>query len=163
MGYDGVMPPTAAATADPMDAFTRVLRDEGVNAALRYLNGRVEHRCTAIYRLRDMTVANLYLYDRLGQLLPESLAVVPLGDSFCQHALRDGALRISDSRESDQVTGSPFKGVVIAYHGLPLVGRDGNLFGTLCHFDFEPRTLPDAEFDFLQKVVRLLPQHLERG
>lgn len=156
------MSPFTEGPSAGFEEFTRVLREEGIVASLRFLNGRVDHRCTAIYRLQDMSVCNLYLYDRQGELLPESLGVVPLTDSFCQHALRDGVLRIDDSRDSDLVTGSPFKGVVIAYHGLPLVGRDGNLFGTLCHFDFVPRELSDDEFAFLQKAVRLLPSHLER-
>ncbi|MDM0072924.1 GAF domain-containing protein [Variovorax sp. J2P1-59] len=149
-----------AAVATPTAEFEQILRNEGVLAGLRFLNQRVEHRCTAIYRLEAMTVRNLYLYDREGALLPESLGVVPLGDSFCQHAIREGAFLTDDSRADPRVDGSPFKGVVLAYHGIPLVDKSGQLFGTLCHFDFEPRRLSDQEFEFLQEAARVLSTHL---
>lgn len=35
--------------ASALDQFTDILRTQGVAASLRYLNQRVEHRCTAIY------------------------------------------------------------------------------------------------------------------
>ncbi|QGJ18818.1 MULTISPECIES: GAF domain-containing protein [unclassified Polaromonas] len=145
----------------PLADFTRILGAGGVLAGLAFLNGRVTHRCTAIYRLEAMTVRNLYLFDREGSLLPESLGVVPLGDSFCQHAMREGAFLTDDTRGDSRVDGSPFKGVVVAYHGLPLLDARGELFGTLCHFDFVPRPLPDGEFEFLQNAARVLPAYLK--
>ncbi len=146
--------------ASPVAEFSHVLSHEGIVAGLQFLNRRVAHRCTAIYRLEAMTVRNIYIYDREGALLPESLGVVPLGDSFCQHALRDGAFLSSDTRDDSRVDGSPFKGVVVAYHGIPLVGQNCELFGSLCHFDFVPRSLSDEEFEFMQKAARVLSAYL---
>jgi len=140
--------------------FAEVLKRDGVVAGLGFLNRRVEHRCTAIYRLEQLTVRNLFLYDRQGALLPEALGVVPLGDSFCQHALRDGAFLADDTREDTRVDGSPFKGVVIAYHGIPLLDNKGQLYGSLCHFDFVPHSLADEEFEILQQAARVLPTYL---
>ena len=145
----------------PLADFTRILGAEGILAGLAFLNDRVTHRCTAIYRLEGQTVRNLYLFDREGNLLPESLGVVPLGHSFCQHVLRDGSFLTEDTSKDSRVDGSPYKGVVVAYHGLPLLDGRGELFGTLCHFDFVPRPLPDGEFEFLQKAARVLPAFLK--
>jgi GAF domain-containing protein len=144
----------------PLADLTRVLAAEGALAGLAFLNQRVTHRCTAIYRLEAMTVRNLYLFDREGLLLPESLGVVQLDESFCQHAMRDGSFLTEDTRADSRVDGSPFKGVVVSYHGLPLLDARGELFGTLCHFDFVPRSLADSEFEFLQKAARVLPAYL---
>jgi GAF domain-containing protein len=49
---------------------------------------------------------------------------------------------------------------VVAYHGIPLVDKNEQLFGTLCHFDFEPRRLPDEEFEFLHQAARVLSAYL---
>ena len=150
------------ALSSPVAEFGRILGSEGVVAGLGFLNRRVEHRFSAIYRLEAMTLRNLYLYDREGALLPESLGVVPLGDSFCQHALHDGSFRTDDSRTDPRLDGSPFQGVVLAYHSVPLVDDAGELFGTLCHFDFVPHSLSDGEFELLQQAARVLPPYLRR-
>ena len=159
--FQSMMPSTLL--TPPIAEFAQVLSREGAVAGLRFLNRRVEHRCTAIYRLEALTVRNLYIYDREGALLPELLGVVPLGDSFCQHALRDGSFLSDDTRTDPRVEGSPFKGVVVAYHGLPLLDNACELFGSLCHFDFVPRSLPDEEFEFLQHAARVLSSYLMRG
>jgi GAF domain-containing protein len=150
----------STAIATPIAEFEQILLKDGVIAGLRYLNRRVEHRCTAIYRLEAMTVRNMYLYDRQGSLLPEALGVVPLGDSFCQHAIREGSFLSDDTRADSRVDGSPFKGVVVAYHGIPLVDQSDQLFGTLCHFDFETRRLSDEEFEFLHQAARVLSAYV---
>jgi len=140
--------------------FARLIEHEGIVAGLAFLNRRVDHRCTAIYRLEHLTVRNVYLFDRQGAQLPEALSVVPFGDSFCQHAIREGAFLTEDTREDARLDGSPFQGVVVAYHGLPLSDKRGQLFGSLCHFDFKPRQLPDEELEILQQAARVLPAYL---
>lgn len=67
----------------PLPELQAALRDHGVVAGLRWLNGRVAHRCTAIYQLKASTIRLQYLFDRQGQTLPKSMAVVPLTDSYC--------------------------------------------------------------------------------
>lgn len=146
---------------DPVSSLISILRAEGVDAALAFLNRRVEHRCTAIYRLEAMTVRNLYIYDRRGELLPEALGVVPLQDSFCQHVLREGHFNTSNSETDSRLDGSPFQGVVMAYHGVPLLNSEGRLFGSLCHFDYESRPLSDEEFAFLQQAAGALSGFLK--
>ena len=146
---------------DSISSLSQVLCTEGIVAALAFLNRRVEHRCTAIYRLEAMTVRNVYLYDRQGELLPESLGVVPLQDSFCQHVMRDGAFGTSNSTADTRLDGGPFQGVVMAYHGVPLLDDAGQLFGSLCHFDFESRPLSDEEFAFLQQAASAFSAHLQ--
>ena len=140
--------------------FERVLEQDGILAGLRFLNRRVAHRCSAIYRLQHLTARNLYFHDREGALLPAAFGTVPLGDGFCQHALREGCFLTDDTRTDSRVDGSPFKGVVIAYHGLPLLDKTDRLFGSLCHFDFVPRSLPDEEFEMLKEAASLLPAFL---
>jgi GAF domain-containing protein len=147
------MSPSAYGTLDPLRA---ALRREGLAGGLRFLNARVPHRYTAAYRVQQDTLINLDLFDKAGEVRPEFLASVPLNDSFCQFVLRDGEFRTRCSGQDGRLDGHPYQGVMGAYHGVPLVDDNGGLFGTLCHFDTTDRTLPDEEFEFLQKAAHLM-------
>lgn len=138
-----------------------VIEKGGRSAGLAYLNKRVPHRFTAIYRLDHAIMKNVDLVDKEGIGLPD-LQEVPLGNSFCQFVLRDGKFLTADSSGDDRLDGHPYQGVVGSYVGLPLLGNDGELWGTFCHFDIANKPLQDEEFDFLQKVARLLPRYLPR-
>jgi GAF domain-containing protein len=138
-----------------------VLSQRGCHAGLEFLNERVDHRFTAIYRLDNALMKNVDLVDKERIGLPD-LQEVPLGNSFCQYALRDGQFLTSASGDDRRLDGHPYQGVVGSYVGLPLLGNDGELWGTFCHFDIANRPIQDEEFDFLQKVARLLPRYMPR-
>ncbi len=142
--------------------FVEVTMAEGVPGGLRLLNQRVPHRYTALYALRGGVLKNLFLYDKAGEARPEFLEEVPIGDSFCQFVLRDGCFLTSDTGSDHRLDGHAYQGVLRAYHGVPLVGDDGELFGTLCHFDARECDLSEDEFQYLQKVTRLLPACLPK-
>lgn len=81
---------------------------------------------------------------------------MPLGISFCQLVLRDGVFPTRNSAHDDRLEGHPFKGVMVAYHGVPIPSPRGGLLGTLCHFDVLAQSLSDAEFENLRGVARIL-------
>ncbi|MET4575998.1 GAF domain-containing protein [Ottowia thiooxydans] len=135
------------------------LTSGGLTAGLDQLNQRVRHRFTAVYRLDGDTLRNVAIVDKLGEVVPEQLLAVPLGSSFCQFVLRDGVFTVDGSYDP-RLVGHPYKGVVNAYVGLPLMKTGGELLGTFCHFDFEPLQMADSEFQFLEKVTRELPQYI---
>lgn len=146
-----------ATTPAPLAEFTEALELQGVEAALAVLNTRVAHRYTAIYQLDGNVLRNLFLYDKAGETLPQHLAAVDMGMSFCQFVLRDGAFLTDNSAFDSRLDGHPYKGVMVAYHGVPMTSAEGDLVGTLCHFDVEPRGLTSGEFECLQTAAQLLP------
>ncbi len=102
---------------------------------------------------------NVAIVDKLGEVVPEHLLAVPLGSSFCQFVLRDGVFN-HDGSDDSRLLGHPYKGVVNAYVGLPLMKNGVDLLGTFCHFDFSPMQVTDEEFQFMEKVARELPRYL---
>lgn len=42
------------------------------------------------------------------------------------------------------------------YYGVPLLGEDGRVFGSVCHFDLEPRAMSPDNLELLEAVSRLL-------
>lgn len=132
-----------------------VLRTDGIAAAVQLLNERVPHRCSAVYALRKNVLTCTVLVDKRNEATPESLAAVPLDDSFCQFAFRDQSFRTDDAPADTRLDGNPFQKIVISYHGVPLMKASGELYGSLCHFDFDAKPLDDDEFLSLQQAARL--------
>lgn len=144
-----------------LDDIESALLKGGLPEALKLLNGRVQHRFTAIYRLEDMALHNVCLVDKTADDFDTSvLQKLPLGDSFCQFVIRDGFFKTSHTTGLDMLNGHPYQGVLESYVGLPLMKNSGEMFGTLCHFDFAEKVISDDEFLYLQKVARLLPRFL---
>ena len=144
-----------------LHTFRAHLEQGGLADGLRFLNERVPHRFTGVYRLRDGTLHSVGLFDKLNEVLPEGLKAVPLGDSFCQFVLRDGGFSTACTAQDERLNGHVYQGVVGSYIGLPLTHRGDDLQGTLCHFDFEDRApVSEDEYAFLNKAALLLPRFL---
>jgi GAF domain-containing protein len=135
-----------------VDQFKAALDAGGATAALAFLNAGVPHRYSAVYRLEAGKLTNVLLHDKAGEVRPEFLAVVPFETSFCQFVIRDGAFRTSDSTTDHRLDGHPYQGVMVSYHGVPIV-MDGEVWGTMCHFDVKVLPLAEAEFELLRDAA----------
>lgn len=143
--------------------YVDVAAREGIAAVLVELNRRVPHRYTAVYRLDDgQVLRNVELVDKANELRPEFLAEVPFGNSFCQFVLRQGRFLTDDSSLDDRLDGHPYKGVMRAYHGVPVVDDGGSLIGTLCHFDVQSQPINDEEFAHIEAVAKVIHPFLPR-
>lgn len=131
-------------------------------AGLDFLNARVPHRYTGIFRLHQGALHNTFLYDKLGEIVPEFLQVVPLADSFCHLTIRDGVFKTDNSANDQRLDGHKYQGVLRSYVGLPLVDNQGHLYGTICHFDELALGLADEEFEIFHKAAKLLPGYLDK-
>ena len=140
--------------------FHHAFEKGGLYGALGYLNRRTSFRYTAIYRLDGQMMRNIFLYDRLGEN-PTHLAEVPLVDSFCQFVLEDNGFNTVNSANDARLLGHPYQGVLNSYFGLPLSRAAGTIYGTLCHFDFEPMKISDSEIALLEAVSTLLMDQLD--
>ncbi|WCM87502.1 guanylate cyclase [Acidovorax sp. NCPPB 3576] len=143
--------------------FHAMLQAEGLFPAMEALNRGVPHRYTGIFQVIESQLINVFLYDKQQQIRPEALAVVALDNSFCQFVLRDGSLLVDNSMHDERLLASSFRGVVVAYHGVPVPDRRGGLYGTLCHFDLVEQRLPSAQFELLQAAGGLLYPYLPHG
>lgn len=149
----------ATLTAPSIAEYKTLLEREGP-AGLAYLNGRVPHRYTGVFRLQDGQMRNAFLYDKQGEIVPDFLEVVPLQESFCQFTLKEGLFVTCDSGGDARLAGHKYQGVLLSYCGLPLVDNFGGLYGTICHFDAQAMELPEAEFAFFRQAARVLPAYL---
>ncbi len=111
----------------------------------------LERFARLVRSLLGVPVALVTLVSADEQVFPGALGLpepwqttrsTPLSHSFCQHVvLSREPLVIADAREHPLVRDNlaiPDLGVV-AYAGHPLVGADGDVVGSLCAIDTEPR------------------------
>jgi GAF domain-containing protein len=142
-----------------LDSFRSALKAGGASAALSYLNAGVPHRYSAVYRIEGGCLKNLWLHDKGGEVRPEFLATVPFESSFCQFVIRDGHFTTSDSAADRRLDGHPYQGVMVSYHGVPILSG-AEIWGTLCHFDPAALPLAEGEFELLRQAAGSRPGFL---
>ncbi|MBT9462747.1 MAG: guanylate cyclase [Hydrogenophaga sp.] len=145
-----------------IDLLQAALQQGRLRQGLELLNAPVAHRYTALYRLSDGVLRNVELADKENEIKPEFLEEVPLKDSFCQFVLRDGLFKSSNTADDHRLDGHKYQGVLMTYHGVPVLDNQGELFGTLCHFDALTCPLSDEHFDLLKAAAGMLPAYLPR-
>jgi GAF domain-containing protein len=80
----------------------------------------------------------------------------PLSHSFCQHVVESGRpLVISDAREHPVLRDNPaIRDLgIIAYVGAPLITPSGNVLGTLCAIDHQPRHWTTEQIEILSNLA----------
>lgn len=135
-----------------------VLNTHGLIAGLKFMNARVPHRFTAVYQLSDAYLRRLGYVDKEGGLGLDS-AKVPFKDSFCELAVSQGLLLVTDSAADARLHQRPNPFMIGSYVGLPLSTEPGMLYGTFCHYDTCSQPLGDDELLFMQQASELLTRY----
>ncbi len=141
--------------------FQSLLGDGRVADALGYLNGQTPFRFTAVYRFDGLFLANVYLYDRqVGFGNDESVARV--SDTYCLWIHETlSVVQMSDSMTDPRARQHPKREKVRSYCGGPIHDENGKLFGTICHFDFEPHAGTVETLPILAEVGPLLALQIQ--
>jgi hypothetical protein len=134
----------------------------GVEAALRFLNGRVAHRFTAVFKFQGDMQRAVFVYDKLGQS-PDSLNAMPIVDTFSQPTMAPGPFTAFNAFTAENAASNGFPGrrkpcpVVRSYYGVLLSQAGGRAAGSLCHLDFDAQAMPaPEECVFLDRAKCLL-------
>ncbi|WP_020472797.1 GAF domain-containing protein [Zavarzinella formosa] len=136
-----------------------VLERDGPRAALAFLNARTGHRFTSMYRFDGKTLHNLTFYDRADSEA-EPPDDIPVEVSYCVY-VRDAVkpFCVEDSLGDIRVAGHPKRPEIRAYCGVPLVDENGMIFGTICHFDFQPTPTAEEDVRLMEGFALLLKRH----
>jgi GAF domain-containing protein len=94
-------------------------------------------------------------------------ANLPWEESFCRQMIEGNAPRVATVTAAIPAYAALTKGLgheVAAYIGVPLVTRDGQLFGTLCGVAFRAKPLSAArELPLVEMMARMLSTLLAAG
>jgi hypothetical protein len=141
-----------------IQTFTQVLHQQGVHAALGYLNSRTPHRYTGIFRFEGQFSRNVVLYDRFD-LLVQNGQDVPLAEAFCSLVEREQEpLQVIDASLDPRAW--EINTLVISYYGVLIRDPQGNIYGTLCHYDLELCQALAMNLPLLEVAATLFYEHL---
>jgi GAF domain-containing protein len=138
--------------------FNDTLNREGLRPALAYLLGLTEYRYIAIFR-RDGDKSNAVVYyDREN---PQVVAIdeVPAAATYCQLAVETrGRFSTGDALQDPRLVSHPARRTVQAYCGFPVITPEGEILGTLCHYDVAPRNDGQINVELMVAVVSAIEQ-----
>ncbi|MEO5735564.1 MAG: GAF domain-containing protein [Rubrivivax sp.] len=138
--------------------FTATLDADGLRPALRDLLGLTDYRFIAIYRFRNGLANAAVHVDRDN---PEVLQAqeVPASATYCCFA-RDarGVFSTANSMTDPRLSNHVAREVVRAYCGVPVLTPEGEILGTLCHYDLVPRDSEQIDLPLMLQVCSLLAQ-----
>ena len=139
-----------------LDELRTIKARTGIRSMLAYLNGLTEHRFTALYRFDDDSLQNVFFFDRER---PEvsSCPTIPIMASYCVF-VKNGktTFKTCDSHDDARLNGHSKQMEVRSYCGVPLIGEDGKMFGTVCHFDYRALPITDDNVMLMERVAEML-------
>ncbi|SFQ75256.1 GAF domain-containing protein [Variovorax sp. OK605] len=144
----------------PLAQLQLILQSTGLRAGLEFLNRRVPHRYTIVYKFDGDAFYGMVVVDKLGEPVPALFNKVPFDDSFCRYTVGEGVFSTACSPQDSRLDGHIHQANVQSYCGLPVTNPQGGLYGTFCHLDMVPQSLGDEEFAFLQEAAALLGGYL---
>lgn len=133
------------------------LFDDGVRAAVIYLNSLTDYRFSALYRFTSDAVSSIFFYDRLHPTVTTS-PEIPLMHAYCVEVANAArpfctASALSAAKPAQEPTR------VQSFCGVPLIDHEGEMFGTLCHFDFSTRILDRQDLALMEGMAEILKEH----
>jgi len=139
-------------------AFAPVMDDDGLYDVLAYLNRLTTYRFTGVYRFEPGWVVSVALFDRTNPHLRIG-ADVKMKESYCWlTGLGGDSYVIEDATRDGRLAGHAACESVRAYVAVVLRDRRGAPWGTLCHFDFEPRTADPEAREWLEAARPLIEE-----
>ncbi|MDQ2779700.1 MAG: GAF domain-containing protein, partial [Pseudomonadota bacterium] len=137
---------------------TQALNHLGLRPALAGLLQRTDYRFIAIYCFKDGKANAALHYDREN---PEILTAdeVPASATYCCY-VRDarGVFTTANAMQDERLKDHVAREVVQAYCGLPLMTPEGEILGTLCHYDLVPRDPKQIDLMLMLQVASTLAQ-----
>jgi hypothetical protein len=138
--------------------FTDLLQEQGIHAALEYLNHRTPHRYTGLFRFDKEMLRNEVLFDRNQPSVRQGLDV-PMAVTYCALVgQQEAPLTIWDATIDPQALGIDTS--VISCCGVLIRDDQGQAYGTLCHYDMQRCQERTTDLVLLEAAAQLLYQRL---
>ncbi|RZJ95316.1 MAG: hypothetical protein EOO60_00785 [Hymenobacter sp.] len=141
-----------------ISTFTELLQQQGIHAALEYLNHRTPHRYTGVFRFDGEILRNEALYDR-NQAAARQGDDVPMVLTYCALVGQQEALvNILDATTDPLAQGVDTP--VVSYCGVLIRDAQGHAYGTLCHYDMQRCQQRTTDLPLLEAAAQLLYHQL---
>lgn len=145
-------------TAERFSRFCSTMRSTGLRRALAELAAPTNYRFIAIFRTAGDRANAAVFYDREN---PGVLAVdeVPASATYCSFAHRSRSPFVTeDAAQDPRLLAHVAREHVRAYCGVPIMTPEGQVLGTLCHYDLVPRDHSQVDLALLCEIASALEQ-----
>lgn len=149
---------SAQQTAERFSTFSALLDKQGLRPALADLLSPTAYRFIAIFRFNGDRANAAVFYDREN---PDLLAVdeVPASATYCTFAREDRAPFITaDALADHRLDKHVAREQVRAYCGVPIMTPEGEILGTLCHYDVVPRDPGQIDLALMCEISSAIEQ-----
>lgn len=128
----------------------------GLRPMMVALNSVSAFRFSAVNRFDDDLLRNTCFYDREDPRI-DSLPTIPTETSYCRYVReRRHMFLLPDAAAEVLLQSHPRRHEVRAYCGAPLVAADGQVVGTICHFNVTPVTIADSDAQLLRAAAGIV-------
>lgn len=138
--------------------FSRALQSDGLRTALYSLLRKTEYRYATVFKFDGLKNRAIVHVDR-QQLMAELPAEFPISQSYCQFVLDKKRPFLTIEASDDEATiGHAKRDVFQAYCGIPIMAPDGEVLGSLCYYDEEPRGANQLDLELLLHAASAIEQ-----
>lgn len=143
-------------TEERFEAFLESFAQDGLRRALAQLLEPTHYRYIAIFRFENGKANAAVFYDRENPDI-ETTDEVPASATYCCFA-RDarGVFSTEDALVDERLVTHVAREVVRAYCGVPIMTPEGEILGTLCHYDAVPRDPDQIDLLLMLRVSSAL-------
>lgn len=135
--------------------FSTTLLNDGLLAALRFLNNRTPHRHTGVFRFDGDMLRNVALVDKWDAAVNHG-EDVPIAAAYCAHLHATGEpLEVADGATDHRVPWMS-TGAIVSYCGAVIFNLNGQPWGALCHFDVARCDAKDSDMPLLVAAAKLI-------
>ncbi len=148
----------ATKTAETFDKFSEILEARGVREGLIYLASLTDYRFIGIWRFKAGKANAAVHFDKENPAVT-SATEVPDDATYCCY-VRDsrGAFMTAEALLDPRTEGHPARATVPTYCGVPVMDAEGDLLGTLCHYDLVPRDPSELDLELLLQAASAIAQ-----
>ena len=145
-------------TVVAFNVFANLMATSGLRDALYSLLRLTDYRFISIFRFRDGLATSAVHVDRENLTLTQADEVPDTATYCCYVRDGNGAFTTADALIDARTAAHPARAVVRAYCGIPVLDVEGELIGTLCHYDLVPRDPAQLDLELLLQAASLIAQ-----
>jgi hypothetical protein len=151
---DGAVDQTVVA----FNVFANLLASDGIRSALYSVLRKSDYRFISIFRFQDGRATSAVHVDREDLSVVQADEVADTATYCCYVRDANGSFVTADASTDLRTAGHVARDAVRAYCGIPILEPDGELIGTLCHYDLVPRDPEQLDLHLLLQVSSALAQ-----
>ncbi len=145
-----------AVPTNPFAKFMSTLTSSGLRSALAVLLFQTEYRFIAIFRFNGDKATSCVFYDRGNPEVLETSEVSATATYCCFTRDSKGVFVTADSLKDSRLVNHAAREQVRTYCGTPILTPEGDILGTLCHFDLVPRDPSQIDVALMCEVASAL-------